>query len=236
MGILDRYKKRGGFNQLLLLLESSTYIKQEKFLKLISIESPVWESALRKRMITMARIQSWDSANLFEIVSRIQPEVLAYALHGDSESKVKHIISSLSPILQRKIKNLMGEMAPTPSEKEARIQKMISDIRDHVSKGLIKMDKIDQDAVVEDNLENLLVSQTPSIKVEHPSFQTVAPEIGSSSSVGLEGLKEFKNIVNEQEVVASLQHKIRILQSELDSLKSENLLIKEKLEKIRRIL
>lgn len=38
MGMLDRYKKKGGFNQLLQLLETSPSAKREQFLSLIGGE------------------------------------------------------------------------------------------------------------------------------------------------------------------------------------------------------
>ena len=44
--MIDRYKKKGGFIQLLNLLETSSKAKQDQFLGLISQESKIWESEL----------------------------------------------------------------------------------------------------------------------------------------------------------------------------------------------
>jgi flagellar motor switch protein FliG len=84
MGMLDRYKKKGGFFQLLQLLETSPTTKREQFLTLIAGESPVWEEALRKRILTITRVYSWEGQYLVEIFTRVHPTTLAYALHGNS--------------------------------------------------------------------------------------------------------------------------------------------------------
>lgn len=61
MGMLDRYKKKGGFVQLLQLIETSPSKKQEQFLGLIAEESPAWEDTLRKKILTIDKVYSWDA-------------------------------------------------------------------------------------------------------------------------------------------------------------------------------
>lgn len=80
MGMLDRYKKKGGFNQLLNLLETSSKTKQDQFLSLIQQENPNWEEALKKRILSIDKVMSWDKEALSEILTRVQPLTLTVAL------------------------------------------------------------------------------------------------------------------------------------------------------------
>lgn len=71
--MLDRYKKKGGFHQLLQLLETSPSAKREQFLTLIGGENPVWEDALRRRVLTITRVYGWESQYLAEIFLGFSP-------------------------------------------------------------------------------------------------------------------------------------------------------------------
>ncbi|MFN9067220.1 MAG: hypothetical protein ACK5V3_08325, partial [Bdellovibrionales bacterium] len=79
MGMLDRYKKKGGFIQLLQLIETSSKSKQDQFLGLIAQESPNWENEIRKKMITLDKVLEWNPVYLSEIFSRLHPLTLASA-------------------------------------------------------------------------------------------------------------------------------------------------------------
>ncbi|RYZ83809.1 MAG: hypothetical protein EOP04_19245 [Proteobacteria bacterium] len=74
--MLDRYKKKGGFSQLLNLIETSGGRKQEQFLGLIAQENPAWERELKSKILTVDRIFSWPEDVMSEVLSRIQPLTL----------------------------------------------------------------------------------------------------------------------------------------------------------------
>lgn len=82
MGMLDRYKKKGGFTQLLQLIETSGKAKQEQFLAIVAQESPAWETEIRKKTLTLDKVMTWNPTYLSEIFSRIQILTLASAFHG----------------------------------------------------------------------------------------------------------------------------------------------------------
>lgn len=225
MGMLDRYKKKGGFFQLLQLLETSPQAKREQFLTLIANESPVWEEALRKRILTINRVYSWDGQYLVEIFSRLQPLTLASALVGNPPDEVDKLLSCLPPISKRKISDLMAETHPSPGEKATSISKILTEVRGFIAQGIIKMDKIDPEIHIPENIEEVLAvtsiggSLVDSLATTQ-DFQTAHSESDSSA-------------INQE--VEFLRRKMNHLVSEVNALKHENTVLKDKLAQIKRI-
>lgn len=223
--MLDRYKKKGGFYQLLQLLETSPSTKREQFLTLIAGESPAWEEALRKRILTITRVYSWDGQYLVEIFSRVQPLTLANAMHGNPEDQVEQLLGCLPPISKRKITDLMAESSPTPAEKSTCISKMLTDVRGFISQGIIRLEKVDPEMLVPENIEELLAMSITS----SPLYQTEAVKSDSKP-----------NIVGESDTGYSqeidfLKRKMNQLIAEVNAFKHENAMLKDKLLQIKKI-
>ncbi|MGZ3771994.1 MAG: FliG C-terminal domain-containing protein [Bdellovibrio sp.] len=230
MGMLDRYKKKGGFFQLLQLLETSPNAKREQFLGLIATESPVWEDALRKKILTISRVYGWDGQYLVEIFSRLPPLTLANALHGNPIEQNETLLNCLPPISKRKITDLMAESNPTPAEKTACIVKILSEIRGFISQGILKLEKVDPELIVPENFEETL----------NTSFFAAAPtQEGNELVFNLKpgGNSENDTGVNNglQQEVDFLKKKLNHLTSEVNALKHENSVLKDKLIQIKRI-
>lgn len=228
MGMLDRYKKKGGFYQLLQLLETSPATKREQFLGLIGGESPAWEEALRKRILTITRVYSWDGQYLVEIFSRVQPLTLANALHGNPQEQVDSLLSCLPPISKRKITDMMADSAPTPAEKSTCISKMLSEVRGFVSQGIIRLEKVDPELHIPENIEELLSVNAFAT----PTFDTSPGPVAKSDAK--------PNIVGDSEPAAQqeyefLKRKVNQLASEVNALKHENSVLKDKLSQIKKI-
>lgn len=230
MGMLDRYKKKGGFYQLLQLLETSPTTKREQFLTLIAGESPVWEEALRKRILTITRVYSWDGQYLVEIFSRVQPTTLAYALHGNPPEQIEQLLSCLPPISKRKITDLMTESNPTPAEKGTCVSKMLSEVRGFVSQGIIRLEKVDPELHIPENIEEQLSSSVHSVPLYEPD---VAKKDGKPNIVG-ESAEPSPGGGGNQEV-EFLKRKMNQLASEVNALKHENSVLKDKLTQIKKI-
>lgn len=230
MGMLDRYKKKGGFQQLLQLLETSPSAKREQFLTLIAGESPIWGEALRMKILTIARVYSWDPQYLVEIFSRVPPLTLASALHGNPPEQVEKLLECLPPISKRRISDLMSETNPTAAERATSISKLLSEIRGFVYQGIIRLDKVDPDLQIPENIEELLNMGTLSAPkyesdaVKKDSKPVIVGEADSSSSGGATNsdVEFFKRKMNQ-------------LASEVNALKHENLVLKDKLLQIKKI-
>lgn len=247
MGMLDRYKKKGGFVQLLQLIETSPSKKQEQFLKLIAEESPAWEDTLRKKILTIEKVYSWDPQFLVEIFSRLQPLTLANALKGDPEAKVDSLLACLPPISKRKIEDLMEESNPSPAEKATCLMKIVTEVRGFASQGYIKIDKIDPELSVPENIEELLSTSIISAmiadndtrksavsgggEVSSPGLNVVPPEDSTAKAVAAASAAAMAN----SQDVEFLKRKCNQLMSEVNALKHENSLLKDRLAQIKRI-
>ncbi len=209
------------------LLETSPTAKREQFLGLIGGESPAWEEALRKRILTITRVYSWDGQYLVEIFSRVQPLTLANALHGSPQEEVDHLLSCLPPISKRRITDLMAESSPSPAEKSTCISKMLTEVRGFVSQGIIRLEKVDPELHVPENIEELLsvnAFSAPSLDISEPSFKKDAyPNIVGDSDLPSQQENEF------------LRRKVNQLSSEVNALKHENSVLKDKLAQIKKI-
>lgn len=162
MGILDRYKKKGGFLQLLTLIETSSKQKQDNFLSLIMQEDPFWERVLRLKILSIERVLSWPESTLVEIFTRVQPLTVAVAFHGLTNDEFERRFSFLGSADRRKLFNLSTEVNPTASEKLSCVMKLITEVRLLSNQGIVKFEKIDPDLVIDENIEEK-IQNNPSL-------------------------------------------------------------------------
>lgn len=231
--MLDRYKKKGGFVQLLNLIETSGKQKQEQFLSLIGQESPVWEEAIRQKSLSLDKILSWDSSHLREIFSRLQPLTLATALHGMPKEKTDVVMSLMSVTDQRKIQQVLDESSPTPAEVGTCIMKIITETRGFIQGGIVKIEKIDVSLVIVENIEEQLSSQavTRSLgAIGLPAADEAPPSSEPTSEARSEGRSD-----HSKEEVDFLKKKVNQLVGENASLKQELAILRGKLDQIKKI-
>lgn len=234
MGMLDRYKKKGGFVQLLNLIETSAEKKQEQFLGLISQESPAWEQELKIKKLSVDRILAWPADVMSEVLSRLQPLTLCVTLHGRSSEVIEKILAPLPSISKRRLLDQMSELNPNPAEKATCEMKMISEVRAIVALGVIKFEKFDADLFIDENIEERLansesgVAYLNKIDVKFTSEEKVQPGVAAappqSSSAGAPSGE-----------IDLMKRKINQLNHENAALKQEVQILKDKLAQIKRI-
>lgn len=95
MGMLDRYRKKGGFEQLLTLLETSSHKKREQLLGLIEKEDKSWAKLLKAKVLTFEHMMKWDMLMLAEITHHIPPKVLAVAIKSYGEEGFKKATATI---------------------------------------------------------------------------------------------------------------------------------------------
>ena len=226
MGMLDRYKKKGGFLQLLILIEGLGRQKQDQFMGLIAQENPTWENALRKRILTWEKIVSWQPEQLREILTRLQPLTLATALAGSSATSVEIVLSVVPE--RRKIQALLDESKASPAEISTCIRKCIEETRAILNDGLIKVEKIDPEMIVPENIEELLLHAQNEQKTEavlggaEKSGESPATELRfdgppSAKDDSLDFLKKKINQLTLEN--GSLKHEIAVLRGKLDQIR-----------------
>ncbi len=256
MAMLDRYKKKGGFIQLLLLIETSTKQKQEQFLNLIAQENRAWEESIKKKTLSIEKILLWDPIYLAEIFSRMQPLTIAVALRSFSEPHSAKVLNCFTPSEQRKIQNIITETNPSPSEILTCNMKIIAEVRELMRKGVLKLEKIDPEMLIPENIEEQLQQQSslhgvqslsiapasaeieeiPKVKPEakvsgEPKLDTEV-KVSADSKTSADARGNYEALKDEVEL---LKVKNRQLMNENQLLKEEMSVIKTKLEQIRKI-
>lgn len=243
MGMLDRYKKKGGFVQLLNLLETSSKTKQDQFLNLIHQENPHWEEALKKRILNIEKVMSWDKETLSEVITRVQPLTLTVALRHFSEERRDTLLNVLSQSEKRKIQNLVSETNPNPAEIATCISKIISEVRTLIQQGIVKLEKVDPEIAIPENIEDQLnqKSQLNFINYDTNSTTETKKESAENSESGLDfsGFEkkkvEEKNDSGSKDELEFLKRKVNTLVQENSHLKQELAVLRNKLEQIKKI-
>lgn len=241
MGMLDRYKKKGGFIQLLNLLETSSKAKQEQFLTLISQENVNWEMELKKRVLTVDKIVEWPREPLSEIVSRIQPLTLAVALRKFEGPKREEILAILSQSEKRKILSLIDETNPNPAEIATCLSKIVMEVRSLIQQGIIKLEKFNPDMAVPENIEELINQKgTSGISLVEATSSSASNDEDAETTLDFSGANNRSSAGNDKlETLKDendfLKKKVNQLTQEATTLRIENSVLKNKLEQIKKI-
>ena len=124
----------------------------------------------------------------------------------------------------------MAESNPSASEKSTCVVRLLTDVRGFISQGIIRLEKVDPDLNIPENIEEVL-------SVTSLDTLAIAPEGPAAKA------DEKPNIVGEAyEPVSAgsadvdfLRRKLNHLSSEVNALKHENTVLKDKLAQIKRI-
>lgn len=172
MSLLERYKKPGGFNQLLTLLETCGSAKKEKFLKMISEENLDWFNALKTRILSLDIILNWPQEYITELTSRAQPITIAAIAKGPlNENQIKKLTHGLSHGQLAKIREISENKNFTTNEINSSVEKFLGEVRTHIAHGVIKLEKFAPELVVSSEIEEQLAKKgTTSNSTEKNSF------------------------------------------------------------------
>jgi len=249
MGMLDRYRKPGGFFQLLSLIETCGPAKQEKFLEIIGAEDARWSDAVRTKMLDVNRIYSWPDETLAEIIGTLQDLTLAIALHAAPDLVKARINTMLTHGRRRKIGDLYGSNNPTAGELAATHLKIIETVRKMAHDGFLRFEKIDPALYLDEKTEDALLkppSLIPLSTSAAPSFSSsdfkieYETPVGSADSVPAEGVEKITEKGNESTVthtaeLSTLRKKVTDLGKEVALLRHELSIARTKLEQIKKI-
>lgn len=231
MSMIDRYRKPGGFIQLLNLIETTGKDKQEKFLKMIQDENPTWETEIKKRLLTIDKILGWNPTYLAEIFPRVQPLQLAMVVGGLPKDKAEQFIKILTFKERKQVEEILKEKSPNPGETTAGIMKLFAEIRKMESEGTLRFDKFDPDMVIPEDIEEKLGRGfSPSFVSDVPASSSVSdPQVASTGPAG-GGIP-----ANVAEEMTMLRRKLVQLTQENQRLSQDNSAMKDKLDQIKKI-
>jgi FliG C-terminal domain len=238
MAMVDRYKKPNGFLQLLKVMETCGPKKREQFMSVIRSETPVWAEALEQRIISFDKILSWKAEAILEVMAQVNPLAMVTALKSLSPEGFEAFLAKISLIERAKIERQYKEMNPSPGEINSCVMKVLIETRELFSKGSLKYDKIDPLLAIPDEFEELLekgVTIIPATGAGSSASMNNVTEIGKRSS--LPPPIEVNTTVNVGNGVDldSLKKKVIELSQQVNLLKKENMLLRDKLDRIRKI-
>jgi hypothetical protein len=226
MAMVDRYKKSGGFVQLLQVIETCGPKKREQFMKIINEETPRWGEAIMAKMLSFEKILSWKPEAIMEITAQTNPLAFGTALKSLSQEQFDQFAAKLGPQERRKFEQMYKEGTPNPNEISACVMKIINETRLLFASGTLKFDKIDPDLAIPDEIESKLEKGGSATS---PGGSKTADDVVASASAST-GIQ----LGNPNEV-DSLRRKIVELNAVVGALKKENILMKDKLDKIKKI-
>lgn len=130
MSILARYRKPGGFRQLLQLIETSQPAKQEKLLEVVEKEDPRWAEMIREKKITPEMVLSWKPDQLVVVFEHMIPRHCACLFKTLEPGKINEYIDLFKEEKYRDLKALIeDESEPIPSEVVAASNHMLETVR-----------------------------------------------------------------------------------------------------------
>ncbi len=229
MAMVDRYRKSGGLNELLKVLETCNSKKREQIMTIIRSETPEWAVAIEQKTIDFTMILTWDSNVLLDIVANIPSLQMAIAFKSLSPGDYQILLKKLSHQEQRKLETVASEINPNVADIASGVLKVIGEVRELISKQVVKLEKIDLNLHIPNNFEASLVKAP---KHSEKATFGARPLQNQSSQSNKPAAKPFEvpfNLATENRTEV-LKNKIRELTQQLSFAVKQNEQLKEELE------
>ena len=233
MGMIDRYKKQGGFLQLVQLIETTGSPKREQFLKIIGQEAPNWEAAVKQKMISLERMTTWNASYLMEFIPQIPHMAIACGIYPFPEDKRTIFLSALGFGDRKKVEGILKEHKPNSGEIASSQMKIIGEVRKLAATGKIKFEKFDPELHVPEDIEESLKSGgfisavASEVEAASPSISTTA--LGPTAP----GVGNLAAVTTNNDEALALRRKLVALTQENTRLIRENKEVKDKLDQIK---
>lgn len=221
MSSLIRYKKAGGFVQLLSLLETFGPQKREKFLEMIEAESGVWAKALREKMLTLERIFSWNDQIVIEIFKSLPPKNLGLALEGIKPEFKARLLPFFTPSEKRRLDDAIAGATPKPEEVASNLVKVIEMTRKMLLQGDLRAEKFDSGLIIPENFETKLegpgdFSNAPTDPQE---LKIPAQMLDPGQAPNLEVVQIQRTLATALNENKTLKEEIKVLRGKLDQIR-----------------
>ncbi len=232
MSMLDRYYKPGGFIQLLNLLETCPPAKQAKFLEIIREEDTRWAVTIEKKMLNIHRILTWSPEALSEVTGNLQELTVAIALHGLDEQQREALCRSLTFTQKRRVQDLHEASRPTSAEITTMLNKVIVEARRMITDGALRMEKIDPELVIDDDIEDLLRKGLLGVVTAGENVIAIEIPLNFDAAAALSPPAEGPN----KEEINMLRKKLVALTNENSTLKGEVSKLRLKVDQIKKLI
>jgi flagellar motor switch protein FliG len=141
MSMLARFRKPGGVQQLVALLESCLSKKKEALLTTIMAEDPQFGAMVKNKILTPEKIFSWDPLTICEATTKLGERTLAAALKGLPQEAMAIATHTMRDRAKRDLMNIFETIKPTPVQIESAIIKLIETFRVLEKEGSLKLDE-----------------------------------------------------------------------------------------------
>ncbi len=156
MDKLSRFKKPGGFQQLLVLIESCEPQKQTSLLHMVASEDPGWAHLLKVKALTLPRILDWPVEVLMEVTPHLQDHSIAmiYRMAQDISRKAKknthdRFLKAIPHTKNNEILEIANSIRFTESDQTATVIRLLQIIRELESKGKLNFQSFDPTLVID---------------------------------------------------------------------------------------
>ncbi len=224
MAMVDRYKKAGGFVQLIQVIETCNPKKREQFMSIITEESPIWADALIQKSLSFDKIISWKSDVLLDVIAAVNSMALCAALKSLNSEALADFLQKMPHQEKKKFEVYFEDAQPNPNEISSSVLKVVSETRLLLVQGALKADKIDPLLVIPEDFENQLEKSEQKQAGATAAFDSTQSGFGQAAA-------NTNNIIE----IDKLQKRVILLSKELQTIKQENLMMKDKLDKIKKI-
>lgn len=152
MSMLNRFRKKGGFHQLLLLLESCDPTKQKNLLSLVAQEDPGWAYLFKVKTITFEKLIGFDDQLWLDLIPHLNHKVIGdFISHLEAKQKSR-ILILLDYSSQRIVSQMLLEKTPTISQQGTAFIKIVQTVRDLEDKKIINFVHYDPSLVIDQKI------------------------------------------------------------------------------------
>lgn len=160
MSTLARYRKPGGFKQLIVLVETSARAKRDQIMSIVTKENPHWASELNKRCLSMDKVLSWPVETVEKILQTIPEQTWPKALfHLEPDVRLKKFkeLIQFHPIhKQTQLVDYFSSLKPSVGEIDAAHIHIYKKIREMQASGDFRPERIDPNLVMA-GLERMVI-------------------------------------------------------------------------------
>lgn len=234
MSMLTRYRRAGGFVQLLQLIETCEPKKQAKLLETVENEDPRWAREISKKMLTLSKVLSWDGPTLGEVCFKLQDLTLAVAFHGLTSAQEEKFLETFSHTQRRRITDLKAEKSPSDAEIKTAFNKLLETVREMISHGELNLKALDPSLIIEDDIEEKL-NELPNFENSR-EFGIAEMAMPSAKTEDLEKGEVKEGLLKAVQRIKSLNAELLKIQKENIKLKQENQQLKQKILKAKTYL
>lgn len=150
MSTLARFRKPGGFRELVILIERCSPDKQKSLFHKIAAEDPGWAHLLKTKVLTFRRILDWPPETLMEITPNLSDHTLV-VLYKVAESYSKKnqlllhekLLDSLPYFKKSEILDQATVVDITISDQNAALLRLLHTVRELELRGKISFKNFD---------------------------------------------------------------------------------------------